>query len=57
MREERVPLYSLENKLPLCEFDIIGFSFMYELCYTNLSRCWTFPASRCAPRNARWMIR
>ncbi|HSP06709.1 MAG TPA: TIGR03960 family B12-binding radical SAM protein [Acidobacteriota bacterium] len=35
MREEGVPLYSLENKLPLREFDIVGFSLMYELCYTN----------------------
>ncbi len=35
LREESIPLYSLENKLPLREFDIIGFSLMYELCYTN----------------------
>lgn len=35
MKAEGVPLYSLENKLPLREFDIIGFSLMYELCYTN----------------------
>jgi radical SAM family uncharacterized protein/radical SAM-linked protein len=35
LRQEKIPLYSLENKLPLREFDIIGFSLMYELCYTN----------------------
>jgi radical SAM family uncharacterized protein/radical SAM-linked protein len=35
LRAESIPLYSLENKLPLREFDIIGFSLMYELCYTN----------------------
>src|SRR5262245_16569498 len=33
--QEKIPLYSLENKLPLRQFDIIGFSLMYELCYTN----------------------
>lgn len=35
LRSEQIPLYSLESKLPLREFDIIGFSLMYELCYTN----------------------
>ncbi|HSE40779.1 MAG TPA: TIGR03960 family B12-binding radical SAM protein [Acidobacteriota bacterium] len=35
LRAASIPLYSLENKLPLREFDIIGFSLMYELCYTN----------------------
>lgn len=35
LRSENIPLYSLENKLPLREFDVIGFSLMYELCYTN----------------------
>ena len=35
LRSESIPLYSLENKLPLRDFDLIGFSLMYELCYTN----------------------
>ncbi|MDH5507525.1 MAG: B12-binding domain-containing radical SAM protein, partial [Anaerolineae bacterium] len=35
MREHDIPLYSLETKHPLVEFDIIGFSLPYETLYTN----------------------
>lgn len=31
----KIPLFSLESKLPLKEFDIVGFSLQYELSYTN----------------------
>ena len=31
-----LPLYALESKRPLKDFDIIGFSLGYELCYTNV---------------------
>ncbi|MDD4859820.1 MAG: TIGR03960 family B12-binding radical SAM protein [Dehalococcoidales bacterium] len=36
MRQNSIPLYSLETKHPLKEFDIIGFSLGYELGYTNV---------------------
>jgi radical SAM family uncharacterized protein len=36
MRETRIPLYSLENKHPLSDFDIVGFSLPYEQLYTNM---------------------
>lgn len=36
MRRAGVPLYSLESRRPLAEFDIIGFSLQYELNYTNV---------------------
>ncbi len=36
MRGAGVPLYSLESRRPLAEFDIIGFSLQYELNYTNV---------------------
>ena len=35
MRANGIPLYSLESKRPLAEFDIIGFSLPYETLYTN----------------------
>jgi len=35
MRENNVELFSLETKTPVRAFDIIGFSFHYELSYTN----------------------
>jgi radical SAM family uncharacterized protein len=36
MRENKIPLFSLESQHPLKEFDIIGFSLGYELGYTNV---------------------
>ena len=36
LRDENEKLFSLETKTPLDEFDIIGFSLLYEMCYTNL---------------------
>jgi len=36
MRKANVPLFSLETRHTLDEFDIIGFSLQYELTYTNM---------------------
>ncbi|MFC1930358.1 TIGR03960 family B12-binding radical SAM protein [Chloroflexota bacterium] len=36
LRSSGIPLYSLESKRPLSDFDIIGFSLEYELTYTNV---------------------
>lgn len=36
MRENNIPLFSLESRHPLQDFDIIGFSLGYELGYTNV---------------------
>ncbi len=36
LRSADIPLFSLESKRPLKEFDIIGFSLGYELTYTNV---------------------
>ena len=36
MREHKIPLFSLESKRPLKDFNIIGFSMGYELGYTNV---------------------
>ncbi len=36
LRERGIPLFSLESRTPLKEFDIIGFSLQYELNYTNI---------------------
>jgi len=35
MRENGIPLYSLESKQPLACFDLIGFSLPYETLYTS----------------------
>jgi radical SAM family uncharacterized protein len=36
MQKAGIPLFSLESKHPLKDFDIIGFSLGYELTYTNV---------------------
>ena len=36
LREKRIPLSSLESSTPLNQFDILGFSLQYELCFTNV---------------------
>ncbi|MBX7149852.1 TIGR03960 family B12-binding radical SAM protein [bacterium] len=36
LKKENLPLFSLESKRPLSDFDIIGVSLTYELTYTNM---------------------
>ncbi len=36
LRTHKLPLLSLENKIPLYEFDALGFSLLYELNYSNI---------------------
>jgi radical SAM family uncharacterized protein len=36
LREHGLPLYGLETFTPLHEFDVVGFSLQYEICYTNV---------------------
>jgi len=36
MRENNIPLFSLETKTPLNEFDMVGFTLQYEMSYTNI---------------------
>ena len=36
MRQAGIPLFSLESRRPLADFDIVGFSLPYELNYSNV---------------------
>ncbi|MBU0674549.1 MAG: TIGR03960 family B12-binding radical SAM protein [Proteobacteria bacterium] len=36
LRERELPLFSLESRHPLNQFDILGITLPYELCYTNI---------------------
>lgn len=36
MREKGIPLFALETKTPVNEFDIVGFTLQYEMSYTNV---------------------
>ncbi len=36
MRERDIPLFALESRDALLNFDVVGFTLQYELCYTNV---------------------
>lgn len=36
LRSRNLPVFSLETKRNLNEFDVIGFSLLYEMCYSNI---------------------
>ncbi len=36
LRENNIPLFALESRDPIKDFDIIGFTLQYELSYTNV---------------------
>ena len=36
LRENNIPLFALESRDPLCDFDFIGFTMQYEMSYTNV---------------------
>ncbi|WP_037357935.1 TIGR03960 family B12-binding radical SAM protein [Selenomonas sp. oral taxon 892] len=36
MREREIPLFSLESRRPIAEFDFLGFSLQYEMIYSNV---------------------
>ena len=36
MREQRIPLFSMETQSPIRDFDFLGITIQYEMCYTNI---------------------
>ncbi len=36
MREQEIPLFALESQDPIKEFDFLGITLQYEMCYTNI---------------------
>ena len=36
MKEKKIPLFTLESKCPVRDFDVLGFTLPYEMCYTNV---------------------
>jgi len=36
MREKKIPLFALESQDPVREFDFLGITLQYEMCYTNI---------------------
>ena len=36
MKEQNIPLFALESQDPIKEFDFLGITLQYEMCYTNI---------------------
>ena len=36
MRKEQIPLFALESQEPVRDFDFLGITIQYEMCYTNI---------------------
>ena len=36
MRENHIPLFALESQQPIKDFDFLGITLQYEMCYTNV---------------------
>ena len=36
MREKKIPLFALESQDPVREFDFLGITIQFEMCYTNI---------------------
>ena len=36
MREKQIPLFALESQDPIKDFDFLGITIQYEMCYTNI---------------------
>lgn len=36
MKEQRIPLFALETQDPVKDFDFVGITLQYEMCYTNI---------------------
>ena len=36
LREKKIPLFTLETQDPVKDFDFLGITLQYEMCYTNV---------------------
>jgi len=36
MKEQKIPLFGLESQEPIKDFDFVGMTLQYEMCYTNI---------------------
>ena len=36
MKEKQIPLFALESQDPIKDFDFLGITIQYEMCYTNI---------------------
>ncbi len=36
LRNENIPLFTIESRTPVKDFDVVGFTLQYEMSYTNI---------------------
>jgi radical SAM family uncharacterized protein len=56
MRRASIPLYGLESKHPLRDFDVIGFSVPYEQLYTNVLEVLDLAGIPLLARDRNWEV-
>ena len=52
MRAKGYPLFSLETKTPVRDFDMVGFTLQYEMSFTNILNMLDLPECRFLPKTA-----
>ncbi len=53
MREKQIPLFALESQDPVKDFDFLGITIQYEMCYTNILQVLDLCRSRCGSKDRK----
>ena len=58
MREKKIPLFALESQDPIRNFDFLGITIQYEMCYTNILQILDLSGMplRAADRDESWPL-
>lgn len=54
MKEEKIPLFALESQEPVRDFDFLGITLQYEMCYTNILQILELAAIPFLAKNRTW---
>lgn len=57
MKEKNIPLFALESQEPIKDFDFLGITIQYEMCYTNIYRFLIYPRLPCCLLSEKKMTR
>ena len=54
LREKNIPLFALESQDPVKDFDFLGFTIQYEMCYTNILQILDLSGIPLLSKNRTW---
>ena len=54
MREKNIPLFALESQDPIKNFDFLGITIQYEMCYTNILQVLDLAGIPLRAKNRTW---